>query len=169
MTNQDAKEYFTRLMEILMRQKLDWVVAEVNNTIRLGKLRSKKLRVEEDLWVQGEARNVLEPGTGKKSPQKFTVSEPYTAQEELRILVTAISSLTVDLAAVERRTVRLVERSGRKAHAEEFTIDPIIYLHDENTDRPAWQSAPASRGELNQLASKIRPLIDELRKELDAS
>jgi len=168
MRDEEATEYFEKLAAILQRHNLAWVIAEVRDTLRLGKLRTKALRVETELWADGADDSVLSPPPRKRSVERFTVSEPYTPREALQILLVAICSLTTDLAAIERRIGTLIERSGRRASAPEIALHPTINLYDENSDKIAWKSGPQVRDSLAKLAVKMSPLLERLKRELNA-
>ena len=87
LTVAEVDHAYVTLLRAAKQHGLDWVVTQAESDIALGKIRTGKVRAKEvPLW--GAAKEESEQ-MSKGRPVTFTVSDEYTADEKLKILVEA--------------------------------------------------------------------------------
>lgn len=79
---------YSTLADAARKHELDWVVDQVESQIALGKITIGKVRAKEV-----PLRNTPEDEAARMAkgrPTKFTLSEEYSAEEKLKILIEAV-------------------------------------------------------------------------------
>ena len=165
MKDRAADQYFSKLSEILSANKLSWVVASVNEVIRIGKLESKRLEVEDDI---PDEQDVLVRSEKGRSSQKFTVSVDYTPQERLLLLVDGLRAATMDASKVELATAELIQRWSADLGKSE-SIEPVFEFYDDESGGMARSSDAETRKNLTRLCAKLEPLLKRLTEAIDAN
>ena len=88
LTAQKSDEAYSFLAQAARAQGLDWVVQQAESQIALGKIRMGKVRAKEvPLRGTPEDEGVR---MSKGRPAKFTLSDEYSSQERLEVLVQAL-------------------------------------------------------------------------------
>lgn len=109
MEAEESRMFFGNLVDMLYQQNLGWVVEQVNEQIATGKTQSKKVRA----YREARDRAQLPMRLGGEVELAETV--PYTPQEQLLILVSAIEQAVSNIANMEDRVIATFEKvSGRQ-------------------------------------------------------
>ena len=135
-------------------------IDEVDGEVRLGKTEAKKSRVSErdvpsDFLLRTETRH------GK--PTTFTGSVEYTTQERLGLLIDAIEHASVDVAELHEAAVQILTKASFAGHAER-PITEISFV-DPVTGEARESSTPETRQKLSTASARLRPLLQEIRRE----
>lgn len=107
MTQEECEFAYGRITAAMRTQKLEWLVAQVEEKIRFGRPLTKKVRMVpeeiEDLAVYPSE------GPARRARQVLvTATRPYTNEERLRILIEALQHAIVerhDMEDVVRRSI----------------------------------------------------------------
>ena len=90
----EAQEVFRSLSQIASQEGLDWLLHDVQRQIDLGKQSTKEIQVEST--VKGYEAGYLPKKKGH--PAKFIVTQPYSEQEKLHLLIEAIEAASIGLS-----------------------------------------------------------------------
>lgn len=160
MEENDARIVFETLVNHLTELKLGWVVDQVNERIRLGKLISK------DVSVTRDAHGKI----GRKRKASFVTTVPFTAKERLSILIDAIDHVAIQTGQMGAKVVEHLHEKGFES--VEFYPDPQEDL--ENPPRPSptlfeLAEDPVERTRAHvQVEPVVRIHVDSLRERGDA-
>jgi hypothetical protein len=149
MTESEANEVFDRLRTMLLEAGLDWMVDQVSEQIRFGKLTIKTVRVprESDSFIEGE-----EPTYGirrRASTARFPATAEYSPKERLRLLIEGIEQAVLRLADIE---TAVLDR-----------FHDVSFASDETQKRLQVKPASATRAEsLKTLSALIADLSHEV-------
>ncbi len=92
--SKEAKEVYSSLSQIVSGEGLEWLLHDVRRQIELGKQSTKEIQVKSA--VQGYDADY--PPKRKGRPAKFVITQPYSEQEKLHLLIEAIEATSVGLS-----------------------------------------------------------------------
>jgi hypothetical protein len=165
MSDQEAEDTFRQIAALLERLEMNWVVREVNETIRLGKLASEKIEIQEEIFDEA---NVLAPTGRRRSRESFTVSVDFTPKEKLLLLVDALRSISTDAAAIELATAELIAKSMQSGKAA-FPLERVEFVFcEDEAGREIRKSDSQVRRRLSNFSQELQPLFKELQEAIDA-
>ena len=87
---QEINEVYSALAEAARAHHLDWAVDQAELQVALGRIREGKVRTRE-VPLRGASDYDIER-MSKGRPVKFTLSEEYSREEKLRILIQALEN-----------------------------------------------------------------------------
>lgn len=90
----EAKEVYRSLSQIVSGEGLEWLLHDVRRQIALGKQSTKEIQVKST--VQGYDADYAPKRKGR--PAKFVITQPYSEQEKLHLLIEAIEATSVGLS-----------------------------------------------------------------------
>jgi len=90
----EAKEVYLLLSQIVSGEGLEWLLYDVKRQIALGKQSTKEIQVKSK--VQEYDAEHLPKRRGR--PAKFVITQPYSEQEKLHLLIEAIEATSVGLS-----------------------------------------------------------------------
>ena len=155
LTDSEAQDLYSRLIGILRGEQLDWVVTQVEEQIALGKIHTKRLKSKKvrpahrALWADEEY--VIEQS---RKPAAFTVSEAFTPQEQLLLLLDGLEQAVPVLREIVDQTFDNFAQFGTEPHflfQPEGEVKQVFRL-----DQPEVRAR-------TDAAVRLRDLIDELR------
>lgn len=161
MDSQECDEVYAKLLQILSENKLEWTVDQVKEQILLGKTIEKEIvtfkKNKLDLPMSFELEMYQTPL--KKGPKvKFPVTEEYTPEERLELILDAIEQAIINTAEMENHLIRyfgtgLKEWRGVNFYAEE--TESLLTLISEETVLERF----ANSQHLKELIKKLRSEI----------
>lgn len=92
----EANEVYLQVAEMAKSHGLEWVVAQAELDIALGRLRTEVVSAKEVPLQDKATEEVAHVSKGR--PVKFIVSYKYSAQEKLAILLEALSIAVVGIS-----------------------------------------------------------------------
>ncbi len=122
---------------------MSWVIDEVNEVLRAGKLIDEPVE-----------------NSSKKSSRGFRTTREYTPQEALLILIDSIESVIVHTAFIEREVTFFFGREG-----QEFGISPEVRFLSEGESEPTVFSYDSAIDRAKQ-ATRLERLLAQLRSEV---
>jgi hypothetical protein len=168
MNDQEATRIYENLDTSLRKAGLGWLVDEVAAEIRHGKPEQRKLRVR----ASDEAEPVLialEEEGQRRTTARFVGSAEYTPNERLNLLLTAIERATVEVAAMEQDTAKLLARSRSPKADETEEINALAFTFKaEQEGSVARESTPDRRRQLLPWSTVTGRLIRELKEVANA-
>lgn len=88
LSSEEISKCHRSLARIAKESGLDWVVSQVESQIALGRIRTGKIRAKE-VPLRNAGEELIHLGA-KGRPTKFTLSEEFTPEEKLIILIEAL-------------------------------------------------------------------------------
>ncbi len=157
MNGAEIRDVDRRLRDVVTNHDLDWVLDQVDEEIRVGKLTQKKVTT----YKEDEDRNSFSDQSFKPvSKAMLTASIEYSDQEKLLLLVDAIEQAVVNTTIMADETVShlagLREDRGRpevKFMPEDAEEAPSVSLTEISVRR---RSATRLAELLNEIRDKIR-------------
>jgi hypothetical protein len=149
---------FDQLEHAMNEAGLAWVTTQVAEDLRFGKTRTKRLSVREEK----SDRFVTELlGTPRRSNVMVSATEPYSAEEELRMLVRALEQTTV---AIDHMEGVIRNRINRKSETKDWRL--IQLVRSDEPDREAvviHSTATTGRSEkVTELENLLRALRERI-------
>jgi hypothetical protein len=160
MNNDECQEVFDTLVKMLNDQGLGWVVAQVQEQIRLGKTVEKEIKTLREakhspsIFELDEYRKQLKTGP----LATFPVPVEYNSKERLQLLIDAIEQAVVNTAQMEENFTSFFEK-------ELPHLSDIRFFSEDGTLSPREinrQSAVVR----NDQAIKLKQLLEDLRQEI---
>jgi hypothetical protein len=165
MNDEEAREYRISIANALRSDGFDWVVNEVQSVITAGQLIDKEV---EEITLPRTSFDASDADESelRRSRRRATRSStiPFSEQEQLEILSTAIERAVPDRAEIQEATFETI-----------IEFDVIHFVPETgDIEEPShlWKSYSMTRHEdaqANVLAARTRSLLLKLRKLLDAS
>jgi hypothetical protein len=160
-TDSEALNLYENLRRLLTEIKFEWVVAEVDSEVRLGKTETTRIRTF-DTDVPSELLELTDVRYGK--PTRFTRTIEYTPRERLTLLIDAVERASVDVAELHEAAISTLAESAsitrpQRSISEISFVDPISGETRES-------STAEARRKLSLAAANLRPLLQEIRQEL---
>jgi hypothetical protein len=154
LTEAEAREAYDELSGYLRDAHLSWVLQQVAERIAYGKEVTLK---ESDLRRRaGRTGPLVVSVVGERSrdrSKQLTRTEPFTPVERLRILAHAISSVVVDVGAIENELLTF---------AGPARTEGVVFEHDaEQTDSTLRVSRKLVDGRAEKVA-KLKALLAEV-------
>ena len=158
MTSEECNMAFDQLEHAMNEAGLAWVTTQVAEDLRFGKTRTKRLSVREEK----SDRFVTELlGTPRRSNVMVSATEPYSAEEELRMLVRALEQTTV---AIDHMEGVIRNRINRKSETKDWRL--IQLVRSDEPDREAvviHSTATTGRSEkVTELENLLRALRERI-------
>lgn len=153
----DAETYRRRLSEVLRRHGFGWVVDQAEIQIAEGKPSSKQVSEREPISV------VSDPMFAIRAPRRrrasLITSEPYTEEERLEILISAIDAALVQRANLETAVLDVL---GEIHPVTSITFQPDSEGVEDSPLGRAHRVDPARR----ESASTIRLQTERALKDI---
>jgi hypothetical protein len=160
-SDSEALTIYNELRGVLAETGFSWVLDEVDGEVRLGKTEAKRIRISER---DAPSDFLLRTETRYGKPTTFTGSVEYTAHERLGLLIDALEHASVDVAELHEAAVHILTQASSAGHAER-SITEILFI-DPITGESRESSTPETRQRLSAASARLRPLLQELRREL---
>ncbi len=163
MDDGSATEYFAALARILNEKDLGWVVNQVNDEIRFGKVGSGEfLAVKEERRNESIQTSFFESREDYKikKKEKFNVIVPYTEKEKLKLLIEAIKRLVIDTTEMENHIMDFFTQPNGKNevtlifYSENGVPEPLVLVKNETQEK-------------NGNIDELRKFLDELSEEIE--
>lgn len=113
LTNTEADQLYEVFAAALAQQGLQWVVDQVAEQIRYGKL--EEAEVEERSFLLLEEQDLVETGQRRRrrgSKIKLMKTLPYSPQERLRLMVDAVERITSHVLKLEETLTQFFENDN---------------------------------------------------------
>ncbi len=146
MNNNEYKNLYYQLKKILNEYNLTWVVEQVNETIREGKI----VNVEESL-----------PRKSKTKTHRIK-QENFSEKEKLFLLIDAFERIILDSSEIENELNEFLTEENR-----ESILDPKILFSEEDDEDYQVIFYTDSVKVRQQIAMELKNLLDMLRKEVN--
>lgn len=158
MTPEEIRSSYHELVEILMTSGLDWVVEQVDQTIRAGRAVEKPTKIfKEEEWEEGSPVFVGEQYAPRRAgkPTALMTLEPWPDAEQLLFLIDGLRQAIVRAAEVENEQIRLL-RSVAAFETVSFEPD------DAANERGSLKLVGIQDDRIPRLAA----LLDDLEREV---
>jgi hypothetical protein len=158
MDDQEIETIFEGLSQMITQHKMDWVITQVSEQIRLGKIKDEEVKVLRHKRVTGRSphpdRYMAELQPGPR--ESFLRTVEYSPKERLLLLVEAIEQAVANTAEMERELNVFYKRQG---------FSRFLFQPDEET-RESFQISPDGIVFRESYVTELKQLLDELRAEL---
>jgi len=161
MDSQECNKVFERLLHMLDKNKINWVVEQVKQQVQLGKTIEKEietLKHKEKEFAQLREDDVYIPKVKKGPKAKFPVTEEYTPNEKLNLLLDAIEQAIVNTADMENHLIEYFGSSLQK-------WEGINFYPDEPESKPISINLETISDRFDN-SQYLRDLIIKLRREI---
>lgn len=149
MTPSEATHIYNELHTILRESGLNWVSAQVLQEVALGKPNRKTISIEGEESKATRSR--------RRQRVEFLSTLPYSAEEQLQLLVDAIEQTIVATVEIQRSTLKMLPGDDDRRDIR-FTSDiPVTQEHGYGREQAEVSAVDAD---------KLRTLLNELRGEL---
>ncbi|MBG1270860.1 hypothetical protein [Nostoc sp. WHI] len=146
MNNNEYKNLYDQLKKILKEYNLTWVVEQVNETIREGKI----VNVEESF-----------PRKSKTKTHRIK-KENFSEKEKLFLLIDAFERIILDSSEIENELNEFLTEENR-----ESILDPKLLFSEEDDEDYQVIFYTDSVKVRQQIAMELKNLLDMLRKEVN--
>jgi len=174
MTNEECRNLYDRLTEVLLRLELQWVVKLTEDEISAGKLitqqeiyrplsnRSDQLsQSEQQLSFSVTSVSMESSLDSSRSSQKSLMAVEYSDSEKLNILLTFIKQAVVDTTFLENEVVRYFGNDSI------FAIrNSSIFFSDPENDDSVHILSLDNVGIKKAHARNLNSLLDEILGEI---
>src|SRR5262245_23323789 len=140
---EEARRIAERLEAMLRDEHLDWVLDQVGEHTRLG-------RLEEVVEVKS----------------KYLRHRPLTQRERLAAIIVAMKRVVVEFAAVEAHAAEFLSSEATTHGIKDPNV--IVFEPDEGDTRPAFRIQVARSLSRPKSVERLRELLDQMEGELDA-
>jgi hypothetical protein len=163
MNENDATEYYNAFVEMLNRKNADWVVQQVAEEVRFGKITSGEFSISKIDGAHDSYQNALFERRGDyriSKKEKLNQIVPFTPQEKLVLLIKAIRRLVIDTSNIQGHVINFAEKETKGTN-----IKPDIRFYSEEVNEDTF-SLIASKSQINQEAVvKLEGLLSQLESE----
>lgn len=157
MDQQEAAEVERRLREMLMENNLDWVVEQVDEAIRGGKLGQKEATMLKEYYdEEGTFDFGLDRQFVNKGKTKLTAIEEYPVREKVQLLIDATEQAAVVSTFMANEAIQ-----GLSNLHNEGEPSRIKFVAEDGTEESSADLTQIS--ERSQAADHLRELLDRLR------
>jgi len=155
MNDQKCEEIRHRLEALLKQHRLEWVIGQVNEEIRSGKMTSEAVvAVKDEASVPSEIRPTRKPRVTK---EKFLRRVNYTKREQLVLLIDAVERAVVDVIDLGLQVGDFVEKES--VHGKE------VKFASEEEGVHGRLFSPSEAISRKGSAAKLKTLLAGLKKE----
>ncbi len=103
LSNHECEELFEGLAALLVDFRLEWVVDQVQNQIRIGKVIEREIETLKEAKLEQLPLGIRDTYGYAKGPKAtFPVTIPYTPSEKLTLLISAIEHVVINTALMEK-------------------------------------------------------------------
>jgi hypothetical protein len=174
MDSQTAREYFREIVKILEKHNLDWVVAQINEEIRIGKLGKGEFAIvkqsDQDFQTDDTPQQRLferqseyrTPRKEQSKKEKFNVLIPYTDEEKLDILINAVRRLLVETSDIEKAVIDFFRQEGNE---NQYSAEVSFFSEDANEVNLHLSYQEVSKKQDNK--SELKKYLDEISAEIN--
>jgi hypothetical protein len=155
MGERSAEEAYHALVQWLRDSELSWVAEQVEDEIKLGKVKQERIKVTTDMFsVQVPVSRLP---SGKQSSAQFVGRAEYTAQEKFEMVAGAIQVTIVGAVRIQDALAETLGASDRNM--------TIRFVPGETGDTEhAYR--PADLDHRRAAADEVEALLSELRKDV---
>jgi hypothetical protein len=155
MGEQSAEEAYRALVHWLRENDLSWVAEQVEDEIKLGKVKQERIKVTSDMFSVPEPLARLP--SGRQSSADFVGRAEYTAQEKFEMVVGAVHATIIGAVRIQDA---LAETLGA------YDRSMAIRFVPGETGETQHEYVPADLDHRRAAAEKVEALLSELRKEV---
>jgi hypothetical protein len=160
--DQEAEALYEELIDLLADAGWGWVVGQVLDEIRLGKMEAKRVRVSE-ISLSDEYLVVSRtPEKPRAKSEIFTHTVPYTPNERLALLVKAMERSTIELFDIYVATTEFTER--RRQQSEAGLHHPLSIEFRSEDESQGRQISSGAQGPFGEKVQLLRALLVELNE-----
>jgi|SRR5689334_20278114 len=164
MTDEDARQYRGRIAQLLRSAGFGWLLDEVQAEIAAGKPVEKTILEDPLPRMDIEDLDLTLPRSRRKRRQRRTSTVPFTDQEQLEILLTAIERAVPNRSLTEDATLHtLAQIDTITFQPESIDIDVAIASREPHT------LGHDTRLKETEIAARSRENITRLRGMLNDS
>ena len=167
MEDREYQELYNSLITVLQKKRLNWVINEIDEQIRIGKLEEKEAKpLKERKLLEQNALPGFQQDTSLfeyGSKTKFQVRREYKPQERLLILINAIEQAVINIVEIENEVMAF------------FDTDPglgkidVTFTPTENEEEYTFTINSIDKMPKNSDVDKLKGLLTRLRKEVTKS
>jgi hypothetical protein len=165
MNANDALEYYNALLEMLSSKNATWVLDQVNEEVRFGKIEVGEFSLSKEKSFDNIfQRRLLDQGSEYRvrGKEKLFQIIPFTPQERLILLIKAIRRLVVDTSRIQEHVLAFAKREMKEAG-----IKSDINFYSDDGERETFSLA-AAHAQLNQEdINRLEQLLQELEAEAE--
>jgi len=156
MTEQENRRVYETLLTTLSENSLVWVIQQVEEQVRLGKVIEREIETFTDV----KGHNSVGNSRFKKGPKvKLPVTIAYSYKEKLEILIEAIKCALIDTADMEDHLIHYLGR--------EVSNVGEIRFYDDDAEQVAQIVNHGLVSMRSQDVDKLKKLLELLRKEIN--
>ena len=165
MTDEEASDAFGFLDSTVRETGLRWIAEQVAADIQLGRIAPKRVRVRE----REDGEFLFDVDIRKATNAVFVESVEYTNKERLELMLTALTRAISDVADLHQSTIENLDPKHLRLASDQPSPERILEFIDPLSRESRTISSEESRAKLAATSQKLRPLIDELKLELDGN
>lgn len=152
MNDTEATRTFQALALKLKEAQLSWLIDQVNSELTFGKSTTKQVS------VQDKPRTMQ--GRPRRQAEEFVSASPFSAKEQLGILLDAIEQVLVGTAETQKEIIDLVG----------FVVEGVaIEFHSETPEIESFRYDRTDIAPRANSTQRLRVLLQELGEELKSA
>ena len=163
MNDNDATEYYNALVEILNQKNAGWVVQQVAEEVRFGKITSGEFSITKvDKFHDPYQTTLFERRGDYRISKKEKLNQilPFTLQEKLLVLIKAIRRLVIDTSDIRRHLTNFAEMETR-----ETSTKPDIRFYSEEVNEVTISLSESKSQDNYDAVVKLNDLLATLESE----
>lgn len=158
MTDEKCLQLYNEFVQLLREHHFDWVVAEVEGQLRLGKTAEERIVVSEEFALETSPQAPARRARGRPARTRFLKRVDYTARERLLLIIEAVEHAVLDVGEIGLHLLESFQKLGMQAGAISFVPD---------VERGEAKPFPASNLKEQQPAiQELRSLLNRLKTEV---
>lgn len=157
MTSEEARQAYLDLAEVLRQSGLDWVVHQVEDSVRAGRPVEKEARVfrDEEEEQQRDLRGIDTVARRRSGKATLMMAlESWPNSEQLLFVIDALRHAVVHASALERDQLALLRSFA--------PIQRVVFVREGDSSEP---ESMRFSGEINGEVARLAELLDSLEHE----
>lgn len=163
MTEEQCQEAYSTLTNILTQNNLDWVIGEVDNEIRLGKIVDRLVK-ERSRQQSGSdlSFEIVDTRNQRLSSRPIYVQQrvEYTGQERIHILIRAIEHAVINVGDIEENTANSLARHGGFVR---------LVFEPDGTNEQSFVIEQSQVTIRSKSREQLRQLLEQIKDQVDAA
>ncbi len=158
MTDEKCLQLYDEFVRLLREHHFDWVVAEVEEQLRLGKTAEERIEVSEGLALESSPGADAPPARGRPARTRFLKRVDYTARERLLLIIGAVEHAVLDVGEIGSHLLEAFRKLGVQGR-------PVSFVPDVE----GGEAKPFPASELAQrkpAMAELRSLLNKLKTEV---
>lgn len=160
MTAEKCLQLYDEFVRLLREHRFDWVVAEVEEQIRLGKTAEERIVVSEEFALEITPEADTRRARGRPGRTRFLKCVDYTARERLLLIIDAVEHAVLDVGEMGLHLLESFQKLGVQGPTVSFVPDV------EGGEAKPFPASDLNLMERQPAIDELRSLLNELKTEV---